>query len=97
MTLPGRHVIERPRQRSRTAAALSVTHHEDFADLQLRHREFERSRNAVEAVARLVRRSQRCDVPGHEHLAGAGVEDLGGVAAAVCTGKDHHLRALTLR
>src|SRR3954451_24674062 len=51
----------------------------------------------MEAAAGLVGRSERRDVAGDEHLAGARVEDLGGVDAAVGAREDHDLRVLALR
>ena len=73
-----------------------MTHHEDFADLELGDGEFERGRDAVQPAARLVGRGQRSDIAGYEHLAGPGVEDFGGIGTAIGAGEDHHLRALSL-
>src|SRR6185295_4992370 len=62
MALPGVCIIELTRERGRAAPAKPVTHHQDFLDLELRHREFERSRNAVIAARCLIGRSKRGNV-----------------------------------
>ena len=89
-------VVELAGERRRAAAAHAVAHDHDLVDLELGHRELQRGRDAVVATARLVGRGERGDVAHDEHLAGPGVEDLGGIDSAVGAGEDHHLRALAL-
>ncbi len=89
-------IMEHAGQRGMSAAALAMAHDDDFLDLQLGHRKFERGRDAVMARRRLERRNQIGDVAHDENLAGQRVEDLRGLDAAVGAGNDHQLGRLAL-
>src|SRR6185437_4268512 len=94
MALSRRDIVEAAGEGCGTAAAHAMAHHEDFADLELRDRELQRGRYAVESGARLIGRGEGGDVARDEHFAGPAVEDLRGIASAVRAGEDHHLGVL---
>src|SRR5437763_17133717 len=73
-----------------------MSHHQDFADLELAHRKLQRRGNTVEPVTGLIRRRETGDIADDEHLAGSSIEDLRRVDTTVGAGKDHHPWALSL-
>src|SRR3990170_807978 len=90
-------IVELTSKRRRAAAAKAVAHDDDLLDFELSHGELESRRYAVMARRRLKRGSKRRDVAHDEHLARPGVEDIGGLDAAVGAGDNHHPRALPFR
>jgi hypothetical protein len=73
-----------------------MAHHQNLLHAQRCHRKLDRSGHAVQAAAVVIGRHQGGNVADGEQLAGSGVEDHGGVGAAVGAGDDHGCRLLTI-
>lgn len=81
-------------QRRVAAATQTMAHYYDFFDFQDLHCKFQRGGHPVPPRLGFKRGNERGDIADHEYLAGAGIENLSRVHAAVGTGDDHHLGAL---